>query len=91
LEKIKTSKRNTTRTAWKCKEEEGKKSEYATQLMEAKAKYTYGILERQFSNLLKAQAASGITGEILYNYVNLVLDNVVYRMGVSNSRSGLVN
>ena len=68
----------------------GKKSEYATQLMEKqKAKYTYGILERQFSNLFKkAQAASGITGEILLQLCESRLDNVVYRMGVSKSRSG---
>ena len=68
----------------------GKKSEYATQLMEKqKAKYTYGILERQFSNLFKkAQSASGITGEMLLQLCESRLDNVVYRMGVSNSRSG---
>jgi len=68
----------------------GKKSEYATQLAEKqKAKYTYGILERQFSNLFKkAQAAPGITGEILLQLCESRLDNVVYRMGVSNSRSG---
>ena len=68
----------------------GKKSEFATQLAEKqKAKYTYGILERQFSNLFKkAQAASGITGEILLQLCESRLDNVVYRMGVSNSRSG---
>jgi len=68
----------------------GKKSEYATQLMEKqKAKYTYGILERQFSNLFKkAQSASGITGEILLQLCESRLDNVVYRMGVSNTRSG---
>ena len=67
-----------------------KKSEYAIQLMEKqKAKYTYGILERQFSNLFKkAQSASGITGEILLQLCESRLDNVVYRMGVSNSRSG---
>ena len=68
----------------------GKKSEYATQLMEKqKAKYTYGILERQFSNLFKqAQSSSGSTGEILLQLCESRLDNVVYRMGVSNSRSG---
>ena len=68
----------------------GKKSEYATQLMEKqKAKYTYGILERQFSNLFKkAQAAGGITGEVLLQLCESRLDNVVFRMGVSNSRSG---
>ena len=54
-----------------------------------KAKYTYGILERQFSNLFKkASASQGITGEILLQLCEARLDNVVYRMGVSNSRSG---
>ena len=68
----------------------GKKSEYATQLMEKqKAKYTYGILERQFRNLFKkAQSAGGITGEVLLQLCESRLDNVVFRMGVSNSRSG---
>jgi small subunit ribosomal protein S4 len=68
----------------------GKKSEYATQLMEKqKAKYTYGILERQFSNLFKkAQASQGITGEILLQLCESRLDNVAYRMGISPSRSG---
>ncbi|QTE23944.1 30S ribosomal protein S4 [Polaribacter cellanae] len=68
----------------------GKKSEYATQLMEKqKAKYTYGILERQFRNLFKdAQSSSGITGEILLQLCESRLDNVVYRMGISKSRSG---
>jgi small subunit ribosomal protein S4 len=67
-----------------------KKSEYATQLMEKqKAKYTYGILERQFSNLFKkASASQGITGEILLQLCESRLDNVVYRMGISKSRSG---
>jgi small subunit ribosomal protein S4 len=71
-------------------EEEEKKSEYATQLMEKqKAKYTYGILERQFSNLFKkASASQGITGEILLQLCESRLDNVVYRMGISKSRSG---
>jgi len=68
----------------------GKKSEYAVQLMEKqKAKYTYGILEKQFRNLFKkAQRQSGITGEILLQLCESRLDNVVYRMGLSNSRSG---
>ena len=68
----------------------GKKSEYAIQLMEKqKAKYTYGILERQFSNLFKkASASKGITGEVLLQLCESRLDNVVYRMGVSPSRSG---
>jgi small subunit ribosomal protein S4 len=68
----------------------GKKSEYAVQLMEKqKAKYTYGILERQFRNLFKkAAAASGVTGEILLQLCEARLDNVVYRMGISPSRRG---
>ena len=66
----------------------GKKSEYAIQLMEKqKAKYTYGILEKQFRNLFKkASAASGVTGEILLQLCEARLDNVVYRMGVAPSR-----
>ncbi len=68
----------------------GKKSEYAIQLMEKqKAKYTYGILERQFRNLFeKASRSKGITGVILLQLCESRLDNVVYRLGVSNSRSG---
>jgi small subunit ribosomal protein S4 len=68
----------------------GKKSEYAFQLMEKqKAKYTYGILERQFRNLFKkASADKGITGEVLLQLCESRLDNVVYRLGVSPSRSG---
>jgi len=66
----------------------GKKSEYAIQLMEKqKAKYTYGILERQFRNLYeKAAAASGVTGEILLQLCESRLDNVVFRMGIAPSR-----
>ena len=66
----------------------GKKSEYAIQLMEKqKAKYTYGILEKQFRNLFKkASAASGVTGEILLQLCEARLDNVVYRMGIAPSR-----
>ena len=68
----------------------GKKSEYAIQLMEKqKAKYTYGILERQFRNMFKkATAARGITGEVLLQLCESRLDNVVYRMGIANSRRG---
>ena len=68
----------------------GKKSEYATQLMEKqKAKYTYGILERQFRNMFKkATASTGITGEVLLQLCESRLDNVVYRMGLAPSRSG---
>ena len=68
----------------------GKKSEYAVQLAEKqKAKYTYGILERQFRNLFKkASADKGITGEVLLQLCESRLDNVVFRMGVSPSRNG---
>ncbi|WP_438965841.1 30S ribosomal protein S4 [Flavobacterium sp.] len=68
----------------------GKKSEYAVQLMEKqKAKYTYGILEKQFRNLFKkASAASGVTGEILLQLCEARLDNVVYRMGIAPTRRG---
>jgi len=68
----------------------GKKSEYAIQLMEKqKAKYTYGILEKQFRNMFKkATAAQGITGEVLLQLCESRLDNVAYRMGLSPSRSG---
>jgi len=68
----------------------GKKSEYAIQLMEKqKAKYTYGVLERQFRNMFKrARAAQGITGEVLLQLCESRLDNVVFRMGIAPSRSG---
>lgn len=68
----------------------GKKSEYAIQLMEKqKAKYTYGILERQFRNMFeKANSSKGITGEVLLQICEKRLDNVVYRFGLSPSRSG---
>ncbi|AWI24489.1 30S ribosomal protein S4 [Flavobacterium pallidum] len=68
----------------------GKKSEYAIQLMEKqKAKYTYGILEKQFRGLFeKASAARGVTGEVLIQLCEARLDNVVYRMGISSSRRG---
>jgi len=68
----------------------GKKSEYAIQLQEKqKAKYTYGILERQFRNLFdRANRSKGITGEVLLQLCESRLDNVVYRMGISPTRSG---
>ena len=67
-----------------------KRSEYAIQLAEKqKAKYTYGILERQFSNMFKkASSKSGITGEILLQLCEMRLDNVVFRLGISPSRRG---
>ena len=68
----------------------GKQSEYSTQLAEKqKAKYTYGILEKQFSNLFKkASRQRGITGEVLLQLCESRLDNVVYRMGVAPTRDG---
>ena len=66
----------------------GKKSEYAIQLMEKqKAKYSYGILEKQFRNLFeKAAASKGVTGEILLQLCEARLDNVVFRMGIASTR-----
>ena len=68
----------------------GKKSEYAIQLMEKqKAKYTYGILERQFRNLFKkANSSKGVTGEVLLQLCESRLDNIVYRLGIAPTRSG---
>lgn len=67
-----------------------KKSDYAVQLNEKqKAKYTYGILEKQFLNLFKeATRRKGITGETLLMLCESRLDNTVFRLGVSPSRSG---
>lgn len=67
----------------------GKQSEYAIQLMEKqKAKYTYGILERQFANLFsKASAKEGITGEELFKLLEARLDNTVYRLGIAPTRA----
>ena len=68
----------------------GKKSEYSIQLMEKqKAKFTYGILERQFRNLFeKASRSKGVTGEVLLQLCESRLDNLVYRFGLSPTRSG---
>ena len=67
-----------------------KQSEYAIQLAEKqKAKYTYGVLERQFANLFdKASRKSGITGEVLLQMLESRLDNTVYRLGISPTRRG---
>ena len=66
-----------------------KKSEYGEQLKEKqKAKYTYGILERQFRSLFKkASAAKGVTGEVLLQLLESRLDNVVFRMGIAKTRA----
>ncbi|MEO9478051.1 MAG: 30S ribosomal protein S4 [Cyclobacteriaceae bacterium] len=65
-----------------------KQSEYAVQLAEKqKAKYTYGVLEKQFSNLFeKASRKSGITGEILLQLLESRLDNTVFRLGIAPTR-----
>ena len=67
-----------------------KTSEYAVQLLEKqKAKYTYGILEKQFARIFdRALRAKGITGENLLKFIESRLDNVVYRMGIAPSRDG---
>jgi small subunit ribosomal protein S4 len=66
-----------------------KKSEYGLQLREKqKAKYTYGILERQFRGLFqKAQASKGVTGEVLLQLLESRLDNVVFRLGIAKTRA----
>lgn len=68
----------------------GKQSEYSIQLAEKqKAKYTYGILEKQFSNLFKsASRKRGITGEVLLQMCESRLDNVVFRLGIAPTRDG---
>ncbi len=67
-----------------------KQSEYAIQLAEKqKAKYTYGVLERQFANVFdRASRKSGITGEILLQMLESRLDNSVYRLGIAPTRRG---
>ena len=67
----------------------GKKSEYAIQLMEKqKAKFTYGILEKQFRIFFdRASRAKGVTGEVLLQLCESRLDNVVYRLGIAPTRS----
>lgn len=66
-----------------------KTSEYGIQLREKqKAKYTYGVLEKQFHNLFnKASRTRGITGEVLLQLLEARLDNVVYRLGIAPTRA----
>lgn len=68
----------------------GKQSEYAIQLMEKqKAKYTYGVLEKQFARTFHTAARKkGITGENLLKFLEARLDNTVFRLGLANSRRG---
>lgn len=64
------------------------KSDYALQLMEKqKAKYTYGVLERQFRNIFeRANRSGGVTGEVLLQLLESRLDNTVYRLGLAPTR-----
>ena len=66
-----------------------KTSEYGTMLAEKqKAKYTYGVLEKQFRNTFaKAERTEGITGEVLLQLLESRLDNVVYRLGIAPTRA----
>jgi small subunit ribosomal protein S4 len=67
----------------------GKMSGYGEQLMEKqKAKYTYGMLERQFKKLfLKAASKKGVTGDNLMKFIESRLDNVVFRLGIAPTRA----
>jgi len=67
-----------------------KTSEYGIQLREKqKAKYTYGVLEKQFRNMYeKAQRTKGVTGEVLLQLLESRLDNIVFRLGLAPTRSG---
>lgn len=67
-----------------------KTSEYGIQLREKqKAKYTYGVLEKQFRNMYeKAQSKPGVTGVILLQLLESRLDNIVYRLGFAPTRAG---
>jgi small subunit ribosomal protein S4 len=66
------------------------RSDYAIQLMEKqKAKYTYGVLERQFRKTFEdATRAHGVTGQVLLQLLEARLDNTVYRLGISPTRRG---
>ena len=79
------NKKNTTRNS---SEKPKKKGEYALQLQEKqKAKFIYGVLEKQFHNYyLKAEKMAGKTGENLLSLLERRLDNVVFRMGLANTR-----
>jgi len=67
----------------------GKMSQYGEQLQEKqKAKYTYGMLERQFKKLfLKAASKKGVTGDNLMKFIESRLDNVVFRLGIAPTRA----
>ena len=71
------------------KNHRGKLSEYGSQLKEKqKAKYTYGVLERQFRiAYADAKRSKGVTGEVLLSILESRLDNVVYRLGIAPTRA----
>ena len=71
------------------KNKRGKPSQYAEQLLEKqKAKYTYGMLERQFKKLfLKAVSKKGVAGDNLMKFIESRLDNVVFRLGIAPTRA----
>ena len=89
FEQIKPLKKELPSWPTRKQQKERKKSEYAIQLLEKqKAKYTYGILERQFRNIFeKASSSKGVTGEVLLQLCESRLDNVVYRLGIASSRN----
>ncbi len=66
-----------------------KTSEYGIQLREKqRAKYTYGVLEKQFRRTFdKASSSRGITGEVLLQLLELRLDNIVFRLGIAPTRA----
>ena len=66
-----------------------KTSEYGIQLREKqRAKYTYGVLEKQFRRTFdKASRSRGITGEVLLQLLEQRLDNMVFRLGIAPTRA----
>jgi small subunit ribosomal protein S4 len=65
-----------------------KTSEYGVQLREKqKAKYTYGVLEKQFRNMFEKESSKGITGEVLLQLLECRLDNIVFRLGIAPTRA----
>jgi small subunit ribosomal protein S4 len=88
LARARRFKRRTILPACTVKGKKRKQSEYAIQLAEKqKAKYIYGVLERQFENIFdKATRKKGVTGEVLLQMLESRLDNMVYRLGIAPTR-----
>ena len=88
LQKILGIDKKSKRGAANGRRQNKKLSEYGLQLREKqKAKYTYGVLERQFRNLFKkASSSKGVTGVVLLQLLESRLDNVVYRLGIAPTR-----